>query len=62
MTACRVLNGVCLSLTHDHDARGELKRVICQGCVEWKALDELHTDAEGQRWDVCQDCVAQGRV
>lgn len=43
-------------LTEFHDAEGVLTHQMCCLCVEFIAVEDLWTDAEGQRWDLCSPC------
>jgi hypothetical protein len=38
------------------DEDGNITALICETCVQWTALGDLHVDDSGDRWDVCQWC------
>ncbi len=40
---------------------GTAKPVMCSICFEWTALDDLETDSDGTKWDICKTCAVQER-
>lgn len=54
-------SGGYTNLTRLVDAHGQLARVMCQICFEYRRVADLAVDpADGKRWDVCAgDCARE---